>query len=408
MTVPEQDFEFVPKSRQIAEEIASEKIFGWQPFTAEQIEKVREPVRKTLVRGGAATLGATSDVVNFLARLAQVPEEYRSKIPSTEKFKKYIEEFTGETLEPSNRGEEIAGNIAERAGSIAGLGGARSAVSGLLVPVAGETVRQGLKSGGAPEWVQAGATLLSDFLLGKKGMPNPREAARSFHKEADKLIPATDFVDARTLEQSMRKIVSTLSRGGASPSKTAALNKAKEIITNIEENAGHIPAKDLYAYRTAVNDIMGDPSLLQGAKKYLQVINQSLNKELTTYGKQNPAAIDSLRKGDALVQGLANSRKASQFLRAKAPQDLKNPLSWIAFAINPKTYLTAVGATKAYEMTHRIFTSPALRKHYFDTIKYALKGDGKAAIHELRKFDSIAEKEFPDASDGDFEFIPKS
>lgn len=403
------EFEFIPKSRQIANKIAEEeKIFGWQPFTGEQIEKVREPVRKTVLRGGASILGASSDVIKFLAHLVQVPAEARNKIPSTDAFKKYIQQFTGESLDPSNSGEEIAGNVAERIGSIAGLGGARSAVSGVLVPIAGETVRQSLKYGGAPEWLQAGATLLTDLALGSRGAKNPREAARMFHNEADKLIPTTDVVDARKLLQKMNNIKTTLSRGGTSPAKVAALTKVDEIIDTISKNNGKIPAKELYAFRTSVNDIMGDPKELEGAKRILIGLNGMLNKELDLYGKQNPSAIKILREGDQIIQGLADSKKATEFLRAKAPSDLKNPVSWLAFGLNPKTYLTAVGFTKGAEMTHRISTSSALRKHYFNTVKYALLGDGKAAIYEMRRFDEAASKAFPEMEDGEFEFLPKN
>jgi hypothetical protein len=410
MTIPaeEESFEYVPKSRQIANEIAEEKIYGWQPFTGEQIEKVREPVRKTLVRGGAATLGATSDVIKFLATLAQVPEGARNKLPSTENFKKYLEELTGESLQPSNFGEEVAGNIAERVGTVAGLGGARTAASAFLVPVAGETVRQTLKAGGAPEWLQTGATLLTDLFLGSRGSPSPREAARISHREADRLIPATDSIDGTRLLNEMNKIRTDLTRGGTSPAKTAALTKTQEIIDTINRNGGRMPAKEAFAFRTSVNDITGDPTLLQGAKRYLSAINRSMNRELDVYGLQNPKAIEALREGDRLVQGLANSRKATEFLRAKAPTDLRNPVSWLAFGLNPKTYLTSVGLTKAAEMTHRIITSPELRKHYFNTVKYSLTGDGKAAIHEMRKFDEAAARAFPELEEGEFEFIPKN
>ena len=45
----EEDFEFIPKSRQKAEEVAKGLyLFGKETFTPEQIEKVREPLRKTL------------------------------------------------------------------------------------------------------------------------------------------------------------------------------------------------------------------------------------------------------------------------------------------------------------------------------------------------------------------------
>lgn len=408
MNFPSEDFEYIPKSRLKAEEIASEKFFGKQLLSPEFVEKTREPIRKTLTEFGAHALTGASGLVNMVSGLFGAPESFRKYIPTPESFKKQLESWTGESLEPKNIWEEYAQDIAARAGTIAGLGGARSLTAGIGVPIAGSTVKQVLKKGGANEQTQAAATMLTDMFLGTRGLANPRDTARIFHREAEQLIPPGQLVNARTLETEMRDIVTRLSRGGHNPETAPVIAKANEIIQRIQQGNGRIDPRDLYAFRTSVNAIRGDPTTLEGGRRWLDSLNRHLNTELTAYGtSQNPQFLHALREGDEILQGLSNSRRAVSLFRAKAPTDLRNPVTWIAFGLSPKTWATGAGLTKSLEMFHRVLTSPALRRYYTNAVRYALGGDGKAAVHEMKAFDKKANQEFPDLEEGEFEFLPR-
>lgn len=406
----ENNFEFIPKSRQKANEIAEERIFGYKPFTGEQIEKVREPIRKSLTEFGANFLAGPSGLLNFVTGLVGTPKSVRKYIPTPEDFKKNIESFTGESLESSNPWEKMAQDISGKAGTIASLGGARTGAGLLGVPITGEAVKQGLKYGGAPEWMQTTGVLLTDLLMGKKGLANPRETASAFHRQAERLIPQGASVNGQNLLNDMQNIVTRLSRGGHNPETAPVIAKANEIIQRIQQGNGAIDPRDIYAFRTAVNAIRGDPATLQGGRKWLDSLNHLLNRELTTYGtQQNPQFLATLNEGDQIVQGLSNGRRAMNFLRAKVPENIRNnPVAAMLMFLKPKQYLTHLGLVKSGEIGHQLLFSPAIRRYYGNAVRYSLEGNGKGAIHEMQKLVKESKKEFPQLEEGEFEYSPKS
>jgi len=401
------DFEHIPISRQKAEKVArSFDFYGYQPFSAEQIEKVREPVRKTLTTLGASAIAAPSNLLNFATGLFS--SNASKYIPKTQDLMKNIEKWTGESLEPSNFWEEYAMNIAGGVGSFLGLGGGRSLAGTLATPIAAETAKQTLKYGGAPEWMQTAGALITSVLSGTRGAPNPTEAARQFHRTAENLIPSGAMINAQGLASSLQKMITRLERGGTNPETAPVLNKAREILQRINQGNGQIDPRDVFAFRTAVNAIRGDPQTLQGGRRFLDGLNRMLNRQLRQYGKtQNPQFYEVLNEGDKIVQGLSKAQRASNFLKAHVPigEEAKNPYTWLFFALKPKTLITGLGAKKLAEFAHRLTMSPALRRHYGRTIRYALEGNAKGAAKELSSFDREANKEFPEMEQGDFELI---
>jgi len=411
----EGDFEFIPKSRQKAEEISKDlSFFGKELFTPEQIEKVREPIRKVGTTWGARLLGAPADLLKMAATFFRVPQRDLEKMPSSENFMKFLERQTGESLAPSGKGEQLAQEYAGGLGSLMGLGGAGGKLATVLLPAINIGLNEGFDQVDkrffkVPDIIRSGTILLTDMLIGSRGGKGARGIAREYHRAADNVIPEGAMINAKALKRDMENIRTKLSRGGTSPSKVPVLKKADEIINIIDKNNGMIPANETYAFRTAVNDIIKDPTTMTGAKRYLSGINKSLNKELQLYGKtQNPKFLAYLNEGDQILQGLSNSAKATRILRAKAPADLKNPLSWIAFGLSPRTYLSGLGLAKASEMIHRIVTTPALRKHYLNAIGRAFQRGGKGAVNEIKGFERAANKEYPELLEEEFEFIPKN
>ena len=404
------EYDYVSPQRQKAREISQEKIFGWQPFSEEQILKQRNAIGHILnefqanLTGG---LGSLADLLGLknqsnvnkmlfpgLSQLVEVlptVEERRQKLRPSFTEQDYQ---PSETIQRFGQGAGLLGSGLST--PIPGTNLARLAFGATATPIVGLAA----KKMGAPDWAQTGLEMLTLVGSSLYGKPSILETQRNLYRQADRLLPRNASVNTTNLHNWAQALYNRLSRRGHDPETAVVLRKLEDIIQGTQ--AGTTNVNQLKDWRTSINSIMGDPATLKGTRRLLPRITQNLNRFMNRYGQTNPIWLEAQRRADTFHAGLENSNRLTRFLEAKV--NVNNPLTWLAFGAK-KTLGAAATASGAKVLT-RILTNPEMRRYYNNVIRYASQREAKMAQYYTNKLEKKIENEFPaQQNDEEYDYI---
>jgi len=328
-----------------------------------------------------------------------------NKLPTSRKIREFGRKATKGYLEPTTEAEQIADDYLQLATSLAIPGpkavGAGKVLQGLkkagsLSGLATGT-KYGLKAFGVDDATANVASFAALAIPGLLKGRNPRETVNQLYKEANSLLPHGAKISSEKIVPSMQGMLKILGKGTKTPSKSAAIRTAEDIIE--KSRSGMIDIEELTSFKRDINELMKDPELLRRSEKFLPKISHEVDELLENYGKQHPEWLQKYRLANHMFGGLERSKEASNFL-GKYEKFIKNPTTLLVLGLTPHVGIskvaTGLAIQKGYEILHRIFTNKGLRSFYKNIVKEAGKENTKAIPHLLRQFDSKMDKEFPD------------
>lgn len=379
-----------------SKEIASEKIYGWQPFTPEQVEAQRHKIGIGLKGFAGGLLGSLGDLSEFAQSIAGIEKPFKI-LPSSQDVGAFFEKASGEKFTPETTGEQFLFQGTTGLGSILGLGGpikgatklgtlARTAL-GAFVPAGVATITEKEK---LPPWMQAASTIGSSFLLHRLTGKGLKDMERALYKKVNSLVPEGTTVPAPKLESKIGHLESDLKKGLEATSESAVLKTLDKLRNKIID--GEIGVDELAASRRSLvemrleNEIRKSPR----ARNLLNSLFDGIDETIENYGQKNPEYLKLYRQANSLHKGLQESKSIEHFIK-------KNPYLAIAGAtflqyISPFTTGATVVLGKGAALGSALARNPGLRKAYWEVLKNASKEEGKATLSSLKKFNKEAEK----------------
>lgn len=259
---------------------------------------------------------------------------------------------------------------------------------------------------GAQSAVEIGALLSPTTLKGAQ------KYISSLYSRAENVLPSNASVNSRNINQKLNSFIRNIKMGGTSPSKSAALTKAKEIKSKAK--SGSVKVKELTEFKKTINEARSslyldqalDKSGKAAAKRNLDEISSIVDDTLYQYGTQNPQWNELYRAANEGHGAIANSKKVSNWIGKTIKQHPHASGTAIAGALighafSPKSLvITGAGLAgiKSGELIARIAKSKVLREYYKNAIEAALNENQMGFLNNIKKLEKnlISEKEKED------------
>lgn len=375
---------------------------------------------RTLSRIGETVAGFPGDVVSMVewmsTKLPEVPsffqgkqsflqekgKEVLKKLPSSQELKGWTSEISSGYTEPQNAMEEFGDSIVELATALS-MGKNPTNVKSLLGSIgkaaAAKGAAKGVESFGGEAGSQVGAEIGTLFLLGMLDKKAASKLISDKYQRARNLIPKDQMVPTRALQDELKEIQKELSKGLSTTTKSDVKSAVNELESRI--SGGAYPAEELIESYHNINERMTSKKLFddlsKGERKQLKFrydkFKDTVNKEITKYGKNNPEFLQEWREANEGYAAIKNSQKISNMLGANTSRIPKHLLGGVAIELflgHPQIAGAAVasyGGLKIGELLTRVAKSPTLRKHYLNVITEASGENFPAMINEMNKLD---------------------
>lgn len=379
-----------------SKEIASEKIFGYQPFTAEQIETARHKVGIGLKGVASGILGSLEDISEFAQGIVGVKKPVKF-LPSSQDVGEFFEKASGEKFSPETTGEEFLEKGTTFLGSLLGLGGplkggskigslGRTAL-GAFVPAGVATVAE---KENLPSWMQAASTIGSSFLIHRLTGKGLKDMEKALYKKAESLLPEGASVDASQLESKIGRLETGLRKGLEAPSESAVLKTLDKFRNKIQD--GEIAIDELTAARrslvemTLTDEVRKSPR----ARTLLKSVFKDIDDTIGEYGKKNPEYVETYRQANSLHRGMQESKKIGNWI--KQHPYLATAAGSFLGVFSPLGLGTSLAAGKSLAIGSALARNPGLRKAYWEVLKNASKQEVKGTATALKKFNSQLKK----------------
>lgn len=328
-----------------------------------------------------------SGVFAGLEKLTGIPatEEAREKAkgyraPTSKELKKMSIEATGGYTKPQSKAEEIGDELAETVASLVGPMKFRKVLG---VSIGSQAAKEGIKLLGGGETSQEAGKLGTMFLL---SMLNPGGALKYAESQYDKadILSKGASISAKNLENNLYNLRSDLQKGVSTSNKSSVLKPIEEILPKIKN--GKIRVDELTSAKRDINNLMGEPSTLTGARKLLNGLGKEIDNAIKPYEKINPQFGKVYRPANEIYGAVKQGNKASNFIKktlgaksvlgaAIAETALGHP-EYIIPTI--ATALGSLGAAKTVDFMTRVAKSKELQKFYSKAITAALAEDASA------------------------------
>lgn len=363
--------------------------------------------------------GLPGDLISFISNITGA--EPTTKLPTSKDLRTFSEKASLGYTKPKNEFEERGGELAQDIASLA-IPGSQS--YGLLrnigIPLVANLAKEGVKLTGSGEQGQdatkaalmIGLDLISQrkALSGKVLGDSGKAYAGKLFNEAREAIPENAMVKVGDLPNKIEELEKIMKRGGSRPSTRAALDKMKELKSDIKN--GEIEAINLYEYRPAINELVDElggfgfsstPAIKEKAIHNLNQVKSNVIDSLETYGKtENPNFLRPYQAANEAYSTASKSNVISSFLQKRFGSVMKSPLTKALFGISvpatqigigiasPASGVAAIGAKGIYDggkVLYRVAKSPTLAKYYGKVLAGALSGNTAEVLTNLQLLD---------------------
>lgn len=400
-------------------------------------QSAKRQVTAHAARAGEALVGSFGDMQSLIEMLTGIsfpenenktredvgkfklpnPEEFETALPygkkslTTNQLREKTKESTGGFLEPKDdlakATQEIFSDIGTMANPTAGPLGF---MNRLLLPIAGQSIKQSLKGLGFKEKEQEIGKMATTFMLSLANLGNaPRVAGQALNNSRNML--------ARGLNFSAYDTQNALGRLRNQPWFITGVNSTKQpaftMIENIERsiNHGQINGREAMQLREDINTarkslggflVEGNPDKAQ-ALRYLDQVDNALMDSMRNYGERvNPAWWRAYQEANEAFRVTKRSEAIADVISkyAKAPTSQTAKIAFGTALAHGSVHLPLVGLTagglfairKSYQIMNRMIRSPILRNHYLDVINAASQGNSAQIAKAFDKFDREAKR----------------
>ncbi len=335
-------------------------------------------------------IGAVSSMIDWFPTSSELRE----------KSENLTKGFTKPTDEYSKMGHEIFENIIS---STMPGAGHRNIYRNVAVPILGVLSKKGAEYLGIGEKGQAATQFGTTFLL---NMMNRSNAPRLNQDMWNNVQNTTPNVNLRPNEntrllQEARSLENQLLLGLGSNSENNALKAVRAFIEKLDRPQGTISARELVSSNRSLNEIAGDPALLQRGRTLLNGLRTTINRGIEYVGRRDPQWVQNWRNANETHGAIENSNFVANYVNRNYTKPLVSEGARVLFGAG--AFPTAVAATaaapifgiyKGIQVLNRMSRSPILRRHYTNAILGTLRGNTAVMASNLEKLDKeLAEKE---------------
>jgi len=324
------------------------------------------------------------------------------RFPTSADIRETVGEATNYALEPRSEMQELAGNIAGDFATLAiPVKGKIPFARALATSIVGNVGSQAAKDLGFEEGGQAATKIGLMIMAGMLGKGRGVKAyTNNLYKQAESAVEQGATVSSRGIERNILKLEDMLSKGIDTPSKTAVRKVMTDMSQKIKD--GEVLVEDLMAFNRDINEIAGDPALLERGRKFFNTLRGDVKKGLEEYGKTNADFMKYYSDANQAFAGLKYGDKIKSFVRGAVRSD-KFPYAMVALGYESAIYPTAAlksaaglagagAAVYGAEVVRRVATNPALRKHYLGVVNASLKGNRQALLRNMNLLDRALKK----------------
>lgn len=402
------------------------------------ISKTARGIARVGSRIGEAVLGFPEDLRQILGRGViagaekiagrEIPSlrerlEKAKQAPSSFELREKTKEMFGGYTEPTTEGEAKADEFFTDLALLAlpAPGGKVNFFRALGTDVAGHLAKEGIEKFGADE-TTGDLTKLGTFFLA--GMITPGQTAKNFteqlYKKRNASLPKGADIESSKLVKDLERLKVQLEKGVPGPKEKSVINPIDQLLK--KSQSGRIEIEELTTAKKQINEKIGEVILKEGikpkdARQAFKPLGRIVENTIEQYGKtQNPEFLKLHKSANEAFGAIEESKKVTRFLADKVPikSKLVAGLLFEAAALGPVAAIkTAAGVgaaftgAKAFELLHRIKSSPVLRKHYMNVINASIKGNAAVAAKNLKILDKEIQKEDPELYQEMSKFIVK-
>lgn len=363
---------------------------------------------QNLIGKGAEKLGLTSP--EQAKKLRELEESSISQNLTSSGLQELSERATGGYTSPKTSTEKEIGEAVKDLGSLSWpIKGRIPFFRALGASVAGHGSKEVAKQFGANEKQQEYTKMGAMFLT---NLVNPKENSKAYYNrlynEAETLLPKNTYVNAGPLSKNLHEIEKDLLKGVSTPSKNPVLQSIKELKQKIVR--GRIDAEDLIEAKKNINELRGNPAILQKGRVKYNDIARSIDNSLERYGQEhNKEFLIKYRNANESYGTIKNTQNFSRFMKTNIEQNMhKLPFKEQFAKAVPYVFLygaqslgggvpligtaASVGVYKAIQLAQRYTRSPALRNHYNAVVREALKENSPAVFNHLKRMEKLDEE----------------
>lgn len=385
-----------------------------------------------MIEGALGLPGDIGDLAISAAKAFGVNAREEFPLPNSQKLKGISEKLTRGYTAPTNKLEEKSDELMSMIGSsmlpigkikhtksAARLFG-RQLLTHLGVPATALGAATYAENSGASPQTQGlvkGATWVASDLIARGGL-GLKDFNSSLWKKTESSIPKGFKTSAKSFENTLDSLESSMLHGGKSPRTTKAIEKIREFKDFIQ--SGEIEASRIPDMRNTINDAITEiggygsevPKPLKASAKYhLNEVKRAVIDLGDEYGKlHDPSFSKSWKEANEVSAVIHKAELASRLMGKAAEKTGKSKgMSALkgAFLASGVAGVKAGGALglgaagaaamiPAYEsakIVYHISKSPTLRKFYQDALMESAKGNYAATVQNLTKLDRELKKE---------------
>lgn len=327
--------------------------------------------------------GIFSGIEKFSGK--KVPEEVRERtkkdrLPTSHELKELSESYTKGFTSAQGPTEKAIDEFAE---TVTGLLGPMKFRKALGIGLGSTAAKKGLETLGIGEGGQEAGKLGTMFLLSTINPKGALKYSNSQYEKANQLARGAS-IKSSGLENSLKSLSQALEEGLTTQKKTSVKNPARELLGKI--NNGKIKVSELTAAKRDINDLIGEPQTLKGARKLLGSLGKMVDNAIKPYEKINPEFSKVYRPANEIYGAIQQGNKASNFMKSVLGTKSILGATLAEAALGHPEYIipTAAGATAALgsartvDFFTRLGKSKELRKFYGKALTAAAKEDAPA------------------------------
>ncbi len=326
--------------------------------------------------------------------------------PTSSELEKKSSEMTGGFTDPTNdvskAGQEVFKDIIN---SYLPGQGPKNIFRNIAIPILSVVNKKGAEYLGFEEKGQEVAKYGTTFLLNMMNRANGPRVNQELWNRVQNTAPNVNLrpnQNAQLLNQA-QQLEHQLTLGLGSPSEESALRTVRTFIEKLNRPNQTISAQELSASNRSLNEIVGDPTLLQRGRTLLNGLRETIHEGINYVGHQAPAWVREWRNANQTHGAIQNSNFVANYVSNNYSKPIASEGVRALFGFGQKSgVMAAAGAAaatapvfaiyKGVQVLNRMGNSPVLYRHYMDAILGSLRGNAAMMSSNLEKLDKGLEK----------------
>ena len=314
--------------------------------------------------------------------------------------------YTGEWLEPQNKMEAFADDVAQDFAALAipvkGKIPFARALGTSLVANSGAEVAGAFGGEDAKNYTKLGLLFAGGMIGQNKG--GIKKYINGLYDDMRAEVPEGARISASNLEKRLSAIKKRLMKGDpGDASKQEAFKKIQAIEDKVK--GGFIDVDEVLALTESTNESIFSKTNLWRKENELFNVRKALHDTTKEFGAENPSFLSKWKDANQAYAATETSRKVGNWVKQNIkPKDYIYAASALGaegfLAGAPAAAMTAGGAAGlgatafSAEVMKRIAQSPALRRYYTNTVNSALKQNKASFAKNIKLLNDGLAKDF--------------